>query len=974
MKCFSCAEELPLRATFCPRCGTAVDESSSPTVTSVGPREGAGGAGRASGAGGSSAPGNGGRSGGDVQRPGGGGGSGSGRGGTGTFGSARTSGDAGTFGSARTSGDARTSGEARGGKNFTSSSGSASRSSGQGYYVAGTTLADRYRIVSLLGKGGMGEVFRAEDLKLNQTVALKFLPVTMHDDETARARFYQAVRLAREISHANVCRVFDVGEMDGRLFLTMEYVDGEDLSSLLRRIGQFPQAKGLDIARQMCAGLAAAHDHGVLHRDLKPGNIMLDGRGRVRITDFGLAALSENMGGEEVSAGTPAYMAPEQLAGVEVTQRSDIYSLGLVMYEIFTGKKAYEAASIGELLRLRETSSPSSKLSMRKDSDPLTQRVIQRCPEKDPATRPASALQVAAALPGGDRLAAALAAGETPSPAMVAASGEKEGLRPALAWACLALILIGLAVTAALANRVVVINLVPMPLSAEVLAAKARDLTQTLGYGAPVDTSYGFGRYSGFVNYIKDKDQSKNRWEQLKAGFPPVVAFWYRESPQYMDNNVWTWTPGAFPEQPPVRLSGMVQEFFAPDGRLTEFLGIPPQLDTSTGPAPAPNWAPLFAAAGLDPKQFQTATPQWTGLVASDAREAWTGTWPGRADLPLRVEAAAFRGKPVYFTLVSSWDTPDRMRDNARTTGEKVRDGVLLGIFVLVVVVGIVLARANVRAGRGDWKGAARLAMVTFLLAMVAMGFFAHHIPTMGEVDLVLMMAGWALVGTALVWLMYVALEPHVRKRWPTSLVTWSRALSGEFLDPVVGRDVLLGVLVAIFWAVVASLVNLIPGWTGKTPVVPVNQLDFIILAGMHYTIGDILLNVTLYLFGTLVLFFVFFLVRLVLRNQWLAVAAIIVLFAIPSLFAENPALHVVEDVLVFGTALLILVRFGLLALLVGFTLNNVLEAYPLTGHFSEWYAQPTIIVFTMIVALAVFGFYTSTAGKSRWGGISLDA
>src|SRR3984957_9033430 len=444
MKCFSCAEELPLRATFCPRCGTAVDESSSPTVTGGGPREGAGGAsgsggagagdagrdggpsGSGSGAGGSSAPGNGGaggRSGGGGQRAGGGGGSGSGRGGTGTFGGA------GTFGSARTSGDARTSGEARGGKNFTSSSGSASRSSGQGYYVAGTTLADRYRIVSLLGKGGMGEVFRAEDLKLNQTVALKFLPVTMHDDETARARFYQEVRLAREISHANVCRVFDVGEMDGRLFLTMEYVDGEDLSSLLRRIGQFPQAKGLDIARQMCAGLAAAHDHGVLHRDLKPGNIMLDGRGRVRITDFGLAALSGDLGGEEVSAGTPAYMAPEQLAGVEVTQRSDIYSLGLVMYEIFTGKKAYEAASLGELLRRRESSSPSSISALVKDIDPLTERVIQRCLERDPSKRPASAIEVAAALPGGDPLAAALAAGETPSPAMVAASGEKEGLR-----------------------------------------------------------------------------------------------------------------------------------------------------------------------------------------------------------------------------------------------------------------------------------------------------------------------------------------------------------------------------------------------------------------------------------------------------------------------------------------------------------------------------------------------------------------
>lgn len=940
MKCGSCGIELPPRATFCPACGVAVDESSSPTVTSLGPRDG-----------GSGSPNT-------------------------ASGSGRTPGS-GASGVSRTSGAARdmpgTSGGERSPKSFASSSASGSRSPSGGHYVAGTTIADRYRIVSLLGKGGMGEVFRAEDLKLNQTVALKFLPLAMAEDEVARERFYQEVRLAREISHANVCRVFDIGELDGRLFLTMEYVDGEDLASLLRRIGQFPQAKGLDIARQMCAGLAAAHDHGVLHRDLKPGNIMLDGRGRVRITDFGLAALSENMGGEEVSAGTPAYMAPEQLAGVEVTQRSDIYSLGLVMYEIFTGKKAYDAASLGELLRLRETSSPSSISALVKDIDPLTERVIQRCLERDPAKRPASAIQVAAALPGGDPLAAALAAGETPSPAMVAASGEKEGLRPAIAWTCLALIFVGLAAMAALADRVFVVNLVPMPMSAEVLAEKARELTQSLGYPAGVDRSYGFGRYNGFVDYLKDKDRSKDRWERLKPGLPPTVAFWYRESPRYMENTEFSWTPGAFPEQPPVRLSGMVQEFFSPDGRLMEFLGIPPQLDTSTGAVPAPDWAPLFAAAGLDLNQFQATPPQWTGLVASDTREAWMGTWPGQPDLPLRVEAAAYRGKPVFFSLYSTWDTPDRMRGDTEATRDKVQNGILLGIFLLVVVAGIALARANVRAGRSDWKGAAKLGMFMFVISFAAMAFFAHHIPTMGEVDLVLMMAGWALVGTALVWLMYVALEPHVRKRWPASLVSWSRVLSGEFLDPVVGRDVLLGVLAAVGWAILAMGVNLFPGWTGKTPSAPINRLDFVILAGIHYTLGDILLNVSLHLFGSLVIFFIFFLVKLVLRNQWLAVAATVVLFSFPAAFVENPVLHVVAEALVFGTALLILVRFGLLALLVGLTLNNVLEAYPLTGHFSEWYAQPTIVVFTMIVALAVFGFYTSTAGKSRLGNISLD-
>jgi serine/threonine-protein kinase len=726
----------------------------------------------------------------------------------------------------------------------------------------------------------------------------------------------------------------------------------------------------------MCAGLAAAHEHGVLHRDLKPGNIMLDGRGRVRITDFGLAALSEDLGGEEVSAGTPAYMAPEQLAGVEVTPRSDIYSLGLVMYEIFTGKKAYEAASLGELLRLRETSSPSSLSMLVKDIDPLTERVIQRCLEKDPANRPASALQVAAALPGGDPLAAALAAGETPSPAMVAASGEKEGLRPAIAWACIAFVLLGLAALAVLSNRVGVTNLIPLPLAPEVLAQKARELTQTLGYAQGIDTSYGFGRYAGFVGHINETDKSLHRWDQLKAGAPPVILFWYRESPQYMENTDWTWTPGAFPEQPPMKISGMVQEFFLPDGRLQEFLGIPPQLqkpEEAAVPAPAPDWTPLFAAAKLDQKDFKSTTPLWNALVASDTRAAWIGTWPGRPDIPLRVEGQAFRGKVVFFGTYFPWDTPERQRGDTRTTADKVQGAIALVIFLLIVGLGIVLARGNLRAGRSDWKGAARLAIFTFLLALAAMSFFAHHIPTLGELSIVIMMCGWALFASALVWLMYVALEPHVRKRWPTSLVSWSRVWGGEILDPVVGRDVLLGVVTAVLWTVIADLGNLLPGWMGKTPTAPDSQLDYVILGGIHYTIGDILLNLTLYIFGSLAMFFIFFVVRLLLRNQWVAVAAIVALFGLPALFVENPELHAVENMLVIGTALLLLVRFGLLALLVALCVNNVLQAYPLTGHFSEWYAQPTILVFLLVTALAVFGFYTATAGKSRLGGISLE-
>ncbi|MGA8408426.1 MAG: serine/threonine-protein kinase [Candidatus Acidiferrales bacterium] len=272
MKCSSCARELPDGAAFCPACATPADFSSTPTVTRVdSPAARAIRAAR-------------------DERPDEGGG-------------------AAAHPPRMESGPPRT-------PSHLSSSGFEAR------YVPGTTLADRYRIVSPLGKGGMGEVYRAEDLKLGQTVALKFLPQSLARDEQALSRFTREVRLARQVSHPNVCRVFDIGEADGQTFLTMEFVDGEDIASLMRRSGRLPADKALEIARQVCAGLAAAHEYGIIHRDLKPANIMLDGRGRARITDFGLAGLATEVQGENARAGTPAYMLPSNSPAAKSPRRA----------------------------------------------------------------------------------------------------------------------------------------------------------------------------------------------------------------------------------------------------------------------------------------------------------------------------------------------------------------------------------------------------------------------------------------------------------------------------------------------------------------------------------------------------------------------------------------------------------------------------------------------------------------------------
>src|SRR5512145_2556349 len=351
-----------------------------------------------------------------------------------------------------------------------------------GRFEPGTLLGGRYRIIGRLGRGGMGEVYRADDLKLGQPVALKFLPPDVDQDPARLTQLHTEVRMARQVSHPNVCRVYDIDEIDGHTFLSMEYVDGEDLASLLRRIGRFPEDRGLEIARQICAGLAAAHERGVVHRDFKPANVMIDGTGKVRITDFGLAGLS----GETIRAGTPAYMAPEQLAGGEVTPQSDIYALGLVLYELFTGQRALEGRNLAELIHKREQAGIVPPSVIVRDLSPEIEQAILKCLRPDVAGRPSGALAVAAILPGGDPLAAALAAGETPSPEMVAAAGGTEVLSARAALGMAAWIAVSLVAIVVLYDRVMLINRVPTPKTPAALEDRASEALARLGYGQDV--------------------------------------------------------------------------------------------------------------------------------------------------------------------------------------------------------------------------------------------------------------------------------------------------------------------------------------------------------------------------------------------------------------------------------------------------------------------------------------------------------
>ena len=293
-----------------------------------------------------------------------------------------------------------------------------------------TVLAGRYRIVSLAGRGGEGEVYRADDLKLGQTVAVKILPESFRRDERRLARLISEVRIARRVSHPNVCRVYDIVEAEGQTFLTMEWIDGESLAALIHRKGRLPKDQAIGISSQISLGLAAAHDEGVLHRDLKPGNVMIDDRGVARITDFGLAITAGSVRGATAREGTPVYMSPEQLAGAEVTAQSDMYALGLVLFEVFTGRHAFPGRTLVELLELRKSPPPDPK-TLAPDLHPAVSRVILRCLDVDPMRRPPSGREVAAGLPGGARLAEAMALAQRKADRISAFREELSELRRA---------------------------------------------------------------------------------------------------------------------------------------------------------------------------------------------------------------------------------------------------------------------------------------------------------------------------------------------------------------------------------------------------------------------------------------------------------------------------------------------------------------------------------------------------------------
>jgi hypothetical protein len=409
------------------------------------------------------------------------------------------------------------------------------------------------------------------------------------------------------------------------------------------------------------------------------------------------------------------------------------------------------------------------------------------------------------------------------------------------------------------------------------------------------------------------------------------------------------------------------------DGRLIIFTAVPPQYDEAQGSqTPAFDWSILFAEAHLDPAQFKPTDTRWLPPSYADSLAAWEGTLPNQPQIPIRVAAASYRGRPVLFEIVYPWDKPFRQQEMQAGVVDKIINSLLFTLLIVVMFSAVLLAWRNLRSGRGDRRGATRLAAFIFVVNVILWVVRTHHVPTMeGEFNLFMEGLAIAVFLVSLFWVIYIALEPFVRRHWPNRIISWTRLLAGDLRDPLVGRDMLVGALLGVCLTLIYNLWNLAPQWVGQPPYTPA-RIQINALLGLREFLSyftDHWMNSLLQAIGYL---FLLLLLTIILRKQWLAVGAGWLLLAgVMTLIGYSASLGLLFNVIniIFAAlaatvTLMALVRFGLLTTAFLFLFCNLTWLMPITSDFSAWYSWSTLFILFTLAALAVYGFITSLAGQ----------
>ena len=855
--------------------------------------------------------------------------------------------------------------------------------------MVGTTIS-HYKVLEKIGQGGMGEVYLAQDTTLDRKVALKFLPEELRQDSTARKRFLREAKSAAALDHPFICHIHEIGEANGKDFISMEYIRGTTLQEKLGE-GPLPLRNVLETAGEIAEALEAAHEQGIVHRDLKPSNIMLTPKGHVKVMDFGLAKRVVPVEGQEEEIttvltradsilGTVPYMSPEQIRGQTVDTRSDIFSFGVVLYEMLAGVHPFKKGGQIETASAILSEEPSPLSDYVLELPEALQHTVQKLLVKRVEGRCQSATevlidleQIAASIPftqGGDRRAAPVARGKTPAPALVANAGKFEGLSPAVAWTCLVWILMSLAGTFWMAGQSHLSQIVPLPKSPELLVADARAILQDLGYPTPQrDSTNGFSSDSSYIDYLMSRDRSNTWWELLARGEPSVIRFWYRESPQYLvPHRVTEFFPTEY--DPPLSVPGMVSLQLDTRGRLRQLEAVPADVDDSGDDTLEGDWGSLFAAAKLNLEDFTPDEPQLSPSSRAYQQVAWQGTYPDAPEIPIRIEAAFFRGRTVAFRILEPWNEPagqGGVNSGWVRSEEVVPDArarfALVGFQLLFMLTLALLARHNLRAGRGDRKLAFRLACFFFAAVVLQWIFGTHHVPELSQVEVFFGVLYRAFFAFGLAWLFYIALEPYAQGLWPQTLISWVRLLEGRVRDPRVGRDVLLGCAYGIGGALAVHAFRLAPLWLGSVPGrpdFPRHPAELIALRGVKESLAELFaiqLNISIHI---LYLIVGLLLLRFVFRRTWLAVGIHAALYV----FVYGSGFGFLGMVLWIGLWYLVFFRCGWLSILVGTLTMDLLGGYPLTTDLWAWYAHASILVALFCLGLTLYGFKVSLGGR----------
>jgi serine/threonine-protein kinase len=598
--------------------------------------------------------------------------------------------------------------------------------------------------------------------------------------------------------------------------------------------------------------------------------------------------------------------------------------------------------------------------------DPALERVILHCMQDAPEDRPASAYEVLAELPGGDPLAAALAAGETPAPEVVAAARVRDRERPAWVGAVAGALVAGLFIVAILGGRTCFLSQAGLTKPPAVLDEKARQILRTLtGDSKAEGVAQGFVISTDGLAFLQDCVRNPDWRSILSAGRPAVVVFKYAQETETPTR----WALAFDPRLPETRSAPSRSIMIQLDGsgRLLHYLSAERLPWGGEAAAREPDWAAVFEMASLDLRSMTAAKPRQTPPVYADRCVAWEGPCPERPGERLRVEGASAAGRVIYFHIARPWEAGAGPSNEGGPKRSSWRPEVMGLLFLATLLVAAPLAWRNTRVGRGDRRGARRLAL--FLLAVSLMNWLVGrtHFGTLsGETASLTGGLRTAVFAAVVMWIYYLALEPSVRRFWPHSLISWSRLLAGRVADPLVGRDAMIGVAFGLGVVLLRQLHSVADASLGlgafATVLPPDIEAELGLLSGYRFILTQICHAVIAAIGWGVILVMLMLVLRVALKTPLLG--SVVFLVTVTTAIALGsqacgPSAWLVAAVMAIASGLAV-VRCGLLTAIVGMFAHQILIRVPLTADRSNWYAESTAVAAVVVLALAAFGAYTA--------------